>query len=781
MKRNIVIAYMLTALLAGCVEDDFLGEIFDGGDHAIRLGSGTQAMSRGDKTGAEAAADLNNSFVVYGAKYKDAAPTTANVVFDHYNVAYQGAPNSTTSNYSGWEYVGVTPVTTAKVTGFTPVPEQLIKYWDKNFDYYDFVAYSQGKGSATFTPVTMTNAGKAVSEGNQPVYSVSGTISNLTSAYIADMVHVEKEDYHRDYPVTPRFRSLNAKLRMAMYEVIPGYSVKDVRFYASGETTPTTTPCIYAASELIPVASGQVNVYYPYYSSDPARRNEAAYRVIAVEKTQNVTFGNLQYGSREGMEKEGNLYLGRSLPTATYTTTDHSYIDVLPQTTETTLTLKCDYTLVPIDDATEEIHITGATTTIPNIYSYWMPNYAYTYVFKLTDDNLHPITFDAIVVNDGYQETVTELAMPAITTYQKGNAYTTNNPPAYGVYDPVRPIYITVITTNGGLTTLTTDNSWLYKVDRGEGKTSPTYVVDEASVGDAATAADHTYTKDKGTDKESKLVLIPITPATAPETFTLGGTEIPAGDSPTGTKMTVANAKFIPQTGETYVYQFKMADAQYAPATASTLEKGVTYYEVLHYPSDGSIEHWTISAAMTANGDEPINGNLHKSVPTLSGTVTPNTLTKGVTYYTRTGDAEPYTYSDGFVADGTEVVGGATKYYTRSGEAESYTYTEFTTGTTLTAGEKYYYEYNGVIYRIEAEGYEGVSGTYTYYTTMTTNPYTMADDAKTLTAGKTYYTRTGDAEPYTYTPHTAVGDELIANYYSMIMPIQYIYKVIKVE
>lgn len=781
MKRNIVIAYMLTALLAGCVEDDFLGEIFDGGDHAIRLGSGTQAMSRGDKTGAEAAADLNNSFVVYGAKYKNAAPTTANVVFDHYNVAYQGAPNSTTSNYSGWEYVGVTPVTTAKVTGFTPVPEQLIKYWDKNFDYYDFVAYSQGKGSATFTPVTMTNAGKAVSEDNQPVYSVSGTISNLTSAYIADMVHVEKEDYHRDYPVTPRFRSLNAKLRMAMYEVIPGYSVKDVKFYTSGASTSTTTPCIYAASELIPVASGQVNVYFPYYPSDLARRNEAAYRVIAVEKTQNVTFGNLQYGSREGMEKEGNLYLGRSLPTATYTTTDHSYIDVLPQTTETTLTLKCDYTLVPIDDATEEIHITGATTTIPNIYSYWMPNYAYTYVFKLTDDNLHPITFDAIVVNDGYQETVTELAMPAITTYQKGNAYTTNNPPAYGVYDPVRPIYITVITTNGGLTTLTTDNSWLYKVDKGEGKTSPTYVVDEASVGDAATAAEHTYTKDKGTDKESKLVLIPITPATAPETFTLGGTEIPAGDSPTGTKMTVANAKFIPQTGETYVYQFKMADAQYAPATASTLEKGdYTFYKVVFHPDDGANkDRWIIIKHPEANGDETIDGTLYKGVPELNGTVTPNTLTKDVTYYTRTGEGtteSPYVYTE-YKANGDEEIGG---YYKKVSE-DNYVSVTSSDCTTLTKGVTYYYwenESHTQINRIEAEGDEIASG---YYTTMAFGDKWEQSEANTLTAGKTYYTRTGDAEPYTYTPHTAVGDELIANYYSMIMPIQYIYKVIKVE
>ena len=782
MKRTIIMTYMLTALLAGCVEDDFLGEIFDGGDHAIRLGSGTQAMSRGDKTGAEAAADLNNSFVVYGAKYKDAAPTTATVVFDHYNVAYQGAPNSTTSNYSGWEYVGVTPVTTAKVTGFTPVPEQLIKYWDKNFDYYDFVAYSQGKGSATFTPVTMTNAGEAV-DTDTPVYSVSGTISNLTSAYIADMVHVEKEDYHRDYPVTPRFRSLNAKLRMAMYEVIPGYSVKDVKFYTSGASTSTTTPCIYAASELIPVTSGQVNVYFPYYSSDAARRNEAAYSVTADEKTQNVTFGNLQYGSREGMEKEGNLYLGRSLPTATYTTTDHSYIDVLPQTSETTLTLKCDYTLVPIDDATEEIHITGATTTIPNIYSYWMPNYAYTYVFKLTDDNLHPITFDAIMVSEGngYQETVTELAIPSITTYQNGNAYTTNNPPAYGVFDPVRRIYVTVVTSGGGLATLNSENAWLYKVAGTTGE----YVVDEASVGAAATSSTLLYEKknDEGTEVVGTLTLEKINTGVADEYFTLEGETIPAEDSPYGTPMTVDNANFIPQSGETYVFQFKMADAIYGKASASTLATGDRYYDVTHHPSSGGSESWDIyNSYKTATGNEVINGSLHKSKPVLENPVATgncNTLKAGETYYVKDGD----NYVE-YVAQGDEVVDGTTTYYK---DAEG---TEVTTSdcNTLPKGGKYYYQVGTgsdtyyTIYYITAEGKESVDGTYTYFANMTTEPWEISE-AKTLTKDATYYTRSGSAEPYTYTPFKANGNELIseADYYSMIMDVQYMYKVIKVK
>lgn len=769
MKKSIILLAAMASLMAGCISDDYLGEKEEQISDVISLSGDKEAVSRAGMTGAEAAAVLNNNFIVYAQK-SNTAGTDHQEVFDYYNVNYtSGTEYTTTSNTSGWEYVGSSNTNTPAAKPGT----QTIKYWDWGYDKYDFMALSRGTNTKTYAnllngSITYTNIGNDVASGNA-VYSLNGSASEISKCFISDLTTVANADFGHTVPLN--FRGVAAKVRIALYETIPGYSVKNVKFYVDGSSTETdnTVPTLFASKALQP--KGESSVMKVYYPAGIAPKAATKVTLNDASDDNSVKFSGLQYSGPEGREATGNNYLGRTLPTASYATATNAagaYVTVLPQSQNTPLTLKVDYTLVPIDDATEHIDVKGVTATVPEAYSYWLPNFAYTYIFKITDDKLKPITFDAVKVNDGYQETVTELTMPAITTYQKGNAYTTSTPPAYGVYDPAYPIYITVITTNGGLTTLTTDNSWLYKAQTEDG-----YLISEATVGEAAVASDHTYTKDGKT-----LTLTPITPSTAPETFTLEGTKIPAADSPTGTEMTVANASFAPQTANTYVYQFKMADAQYGAATASTLAKGdYTFYEVVFHPDDGANkDRWIITKHTGANGDETIDGTLYKGVPELSGDVTPNTLTKDVTYYTRTGEAGSYIYTS-FTAEGDEEYNGDVTYYiddhgTPVGPDDC---------TTLTKGVTYYYwenESHTQINRITAEGKEIASG---YYTTMAFGGKWELSEANTLTAGKTYYTRTGDAEPYTYSPYTAFGDELIANYYSMIMPIQYIYKVIKVQ
>ena len=98
---------------------------------------------------------------------------------------------------------------------------------------------------------------------------------------------------------------------------------------------------------------------------------------------------------------------------------------------------------MPIDGAAETIKVYGAKAVVPSTYTKWLPNYAYTYVFKISDNTngwtstvttdpagLFPITFDAVVAEatdaTGEQTTVTTVATPSITTYQQGHTYTTN-------------------------------------------------------------------------------------------------------------------------------------------------------------------------------------------------------------------------------------------------------------------------------------------------------------------------------------------------------------------
>lgn len=72
----------------------------------------------------------------------------------------------------------------------------------------------------------------------------------------------------------------------------------------------------------------------------------------------------------------------------------------------------------------------GATATVPAKYTEWKSGYAYTYIFKIsqntngstggTSTGLTAISFDAVVIDDeknGLQETITTVSDPSITTY----------------------------------------------------------------------------------------------------------------------------------------------------------------------------------------------------------------------------------------------------------------------------------------------------------------------------------------------------------------------------
>ena len=453
MKQKIYIFTLAAALLTGCANDDFVGQGGDG-DVAINFGIVTGGATRAEKTGADAAADLDGSFVVYGEKSGDGG--THIVVFDHYNVEFvDGTANSTVSNYKGWEYVGVTPVNntgTTNIEDFVPVANQTIKYWDKTQTQYDFFAFSKGHGNAKFSKVNTAN----LASSTNPVYSISGTYDDLAMAYVADVVVVDDKDkFSREHPVTPKFRSAAAKLRIGIYETIPGYSVKDIKFYADDVTTTTlaTEACLFATSEVFPTTGeGTVNVYFPdavhakteFVSSDPDANSRT------------LKFSPMVLGAaKESYENAEGPFIGRTSATATYTNVDKSaaFRNVGAIGSGHALSIKVDYTLVPTDGQTGgEITIKGTMATVPAIYTDWQPNYAYTYIFKISDDSgdgLYPITFDAAeIVDGGPHETDTENAKTSITTYQKGVNITANNE-----YLPEQSIYVTV----GNFMTMTTD------------------------------------------------------------------------------------------------------------------------------------------------------------------------------------------------------------------------------------------------------------------------------------------------------------------------------------
>lgn len=387
--------------LASCTSDDFMGDTPGSNSSAATAkeisfsGEAGKTTRAGETTGENAATDLGNNFVVFGTK---TVGGEAKNVYDNYSVSYSN---------SKWDYVGT-----------FGEKNQTIKYWDYSASKYDFIAYSLGKGTTKATPSSITSTG----------YTLTGSADALAGCYIADKVTVEKKDFQK--AVTIKFYSLAAKVTIGIFEIIPGYFVKDVKFYANGtETTPTATaPTLYANSNTIPTSdeNNKMNVTFSDNVAKPTITftNEA-------KKTSNITFGALSMTDNK---------LGTTNPTASKPATSNT---VLPANVGA-LTLKVDYTLVSEDGSGEEINVKGTTAVVPSTFTNWEANHAYTYIFKITDKTngttggsddpagLFPITFDAVVTKTeiGNQETITVMNQPSITTYAKetsGNEYKAGN------------------------------------------------------------------------------------------------------------------------------------------------------------------------------------------------------------------------------------------------------------------------------------------------------------------------------------------------------------------
>lgn len=438
-----LLAAVAGIVLASCSNDDFIG----GSDVAqrnasngeITFASGMGAITRADIVGADAAKLLGSKFIVLGVK-GDGTAAGMTPVFQNYLVQWKANSAGTSeSNTHDWEYAGITAVAPSSIAGTT----QTIKYWDYGTSSYDFAAFSTGTSEmiASGTPAAGQVLVSAIeyNGADGKGYTLKGSSDDLAKCYIADMVTVEKADYQKT--VQMKFRSMGTKVRMAIYETVPGYAIKDVKFYTD-DATPITTGASSTNATLIGAdafkTSGEYTVTYPTIGLSNKGKSDynKAHVTLGATSTaaSNFGFGTLNYVAGEGSLASANNYLGRTLTKASYAGTSTYYKTVLPNEEGTSLELRIDYTLVSIDGSNEEIKVHGAKAFVPSTYTKWLPNYAYTYVFKISDntngktstasgdpEGLFPITFDAVVVDseEHTQSTITTVTLPSVTTYQK--------------------------------------------------------------------------------------------------------------------------------------------------------------------------------------------------------------------------------------------------------------------------------------------------------------------------------------------------------------------------
>lgn len=475
-KGYLIIAAIASVALVSCSNEEFVGELDPGSGSVnqgqITFGTFTPRITRAE--GAEAAQQLGNSFNVYATKTVSGttsnvfakntyAETTANETSsaNPYVVTWAtGTAGTTTSNTSNWEYV---------------TDDQTIKYWDYAASQYDFVAYKATVGNPTITKYRTTG------------FTITATAAQLAGLYIADKVTLKSNvaeqvdnnptkpasDYNKIGDIVKfTFRNAATKVRLGIYETIPGYDVKNVRFRpAASEFTATTDKAQLSGSfnGTSSAASGTYNVTYN------ATTGIAEFDNTAASANNYFDFGTFASASTA---------LGTTSTSPMWASGSADYQGVFPNTDNVAnMTLYVDYDLVNATSG-ETIHVTGAKAVVPAAYMSWKPNYAYTYLFKISDNTngttgtegtspvgLFPITFDAVTIaaTDGQEVgTITTVTTPAITTYQVGSVVDDVNTSKHGITyaNANGPIYITV-NTDGTLADLSADNIKLYTVDAG--------------------------------------------------------------------------------------------------------------------------------------------------------------------------------------------------------------------------------------------------------------------------------------------------------------------------
>ena len=523
MKKKYLFMATAAIMMAGCASDDLVGDetVSQNGDHAIGFSMNTPAMTRDGESNATDAGKLGNMFIVWGeknesdkssTKYKVSAPSDVDLVFNNYRVDYKASTAGTTlSNTENWEYVGDSSFV-AKVTPSAP-ESQTIKYWDMNAKDYTFTAVSAPAGEVgskiKITKITESNSTTASVYDKGYTIELADASASVGKIYVADREHLTKAANSQSGTINRTaenvyggqvkltFRNFQSKIRFGIYETVPGYKVviTGIRYNTDNNASPTTvTHPLTTGNEGNTTTDNTFGITGDFVKAGSNTQGSNTY---------NTTY-TVTYRSDSGHEGEAQVSINDNATKATYLTTagttwltttagigtkaseptydngaSGDYTPILPNTKNSTnLKLQIAYKLIS-EDTGEVIEFKESdgttvkyrTVEVPASYCQWKSNYAYTYLFKISDKSaeLYPITFDACVVETqiGDQETITEVSEPSITTMGVG----TDNKVITGKdeYSAGSTIYASVVdgttnTTGGAVALTATTNINLYTV-----------------------------------------------------------------------------------------------------------------------------------------------------------------------------------------------------------------------------------------------------------------------------------------------------------------------------
>ena len=591
MKKNLFFAAIAITALASCSSNDYVGDLspqdLGGTNGAINFNMNTAAITRA--SGLAAAAALDNQFIVWGEKNESGGTAvsvpSANSVFPNYQVNWVDHAQSTTSNSSGWEYVGYTHSSTSSTddykTNIRPSlsEAQTIKYWDMSALNYVFTAVSALKDDIKTGKVQIS---KTLSGTNE--YAKGYTITVTADADFDHLYFADRNIITAGYgtsPVTMNFRNLLSQIRVGFYETIPGYDVSAIKFYSTdfndeNEFKVSSTSCFGATVDNLKPGANNLTVTYNDGSVNASLQNRP---VVSTSGDRQTT---ITLGQNFNLLTTSSV-METSSAQPTWETSGGTYTKVFPREGVTTdMTLRVKYTLYNSSSG-ETIDITG-TAVVPGEYLQWKPNYKYSYLFKLTDDALTPITFDAVQIETetGSIEYITTVDNPSITTYQNGSDVTAKNEYVSGntIYVVVGDGTTLTVGTNANLYTATVTPGFI------EGITENTVA---NALANGVKDNDDNPTTWTLTDRNSNTMV--VTKSGLLSAFT----SISASDSPTGAELTISGAGFAPaaptftdQTSTSNPHDEGLYERSGAGTTESpyvytstsdtTVDSGKTYY-----------------------------------------------------------------------------------------------------------------------------------------------------------------------------------------------------------
>lgn len=444
MKKYIFLAASALTL-ASCTSDDFLGDTPGStptsANSAIKFDGNAGKISRAtSNTASTTQGKLDYQFKIYGVK--SGTDNKYSKVFEDYNIWWN--TTKTASNTNDWEYVAdkgtISTGETATKTNIELSKNQTIKYWDYASKDYHFVAgspiiaftYNIKEATGDIESATIKDLGGHITAKEK---EANADFAKAPSpVYVAEPVVVKSTNYKNAVKFT--FVRHQTKVRVGIYETIPGYKISSIRFYPYEENSDafsstssqniiltTTTAGYFKGGSSV---SGKIN----YDWSEPKYTFE--YETTGLTQSKNWYGGKFANGVPATVSTEAGI---ENLYGTDADMESNGYFTVLPTPSGTQaapILIKCDYTLTADDKSGETIEVKGATAAIPEAYSKWNTNTLYTYIFKISENTngytgddpshtgLYPITFAAAVAAEqfGTLGTITTFTTPSITTYQ---------------------------------------------------------------------------------------------------------------------------------------------------------------------------------------------------------------------------------------------------------------------------------------------------------------------------------------------------------------------------